>query len=119
MEISEDSTLINCSVSLPLTVSVSSTGGLLIEAIDETVDTFTWTPDAASNASQSSLAALVLAIATKINAGTELMAGIDRCQLSISTDTETAMIVTEFLLDASPSIPVISFGVYPYIQDFT
>lgn len=121
IEISEDSTIVNCSVQLPLMITIAVSGSVEIQAIDETEE-FNWIPDPTSNASAVTLAGQILAIAAKINSGTGIgggVADIDRCQLSISTDTKTAVIITEFLLDDRPTIPALTFGIAPYIQDFS
>jgi hypothetical protein len=117
IEISEDSSAVDCSVEIPLSITIATSGQVHIEAIDETIN-FSWNPDPLSDASASSLAAMVLAIAAKINAGDEITGGVDRCQLSISTDTKKAVIVTAFLLEDRPQIPALSFGILPYVQDF-
>lgn len=117
IEISEDSSTVSCSVEIPLSITINSPGDIQIQAIDETIN-FSWNNDAASDASAASLAGQVLAIAAKINSGDELTPGVDRCQLSISTDTKKAVIVTEFLLDDRPQVPALTFGILPYVRDF-
>ncbi len=121
--VSQNGTAVTGLTSIPLSISTGSNGTISISTVNETDSSFTWIQDSLSDANADSLPGMILALASKINAGTPLQGQtVDRCSVSVNIDAKIAQISVNFamtVVDVDDPAVALAFQVADYIADFS